>query len=322
MAEMTDQGGPRPHSEASETPFTVSTLSEALRNTPPGTIAAETHRAYSRALRTLGTQLGRQPVEDDSLGKALRVMASDGLSASTLTQCVAAVRFAARRASLRDPVGPACDSAMRAHRRGSPPRQAPAVDWVAADAAAEAAAAAGGPIGLRDAAVVAVMSDALLRVSEAAALNTIDIKAVADGSGRVAVRRSKTDQNGDGTTLYLRVSTMARIGAWQAMYPLGDRSDSLFRRVLRGGHVTADRLSARTIGSIVTKAAAAVGIEGASGHSLRVGAAQSLVSGGASLPEAMRAGRWASPTMLARYARHELAGRGAVAKLRPDTDAT
>ena len=42
-----------------------------------------------------------------------------------------------------------------------------------------------------------------------------------------------------------------------------------------------------------------------SGHSLRVGGAQSLASAGASLAEMQAAGRWSSPVMPGRYAQGE-----------------
>ena len=53
-----------------------------------------------------------------------------------------------------------------------------------------------------------------------------------------------------------------------------------------------------------------------SGHSLRVGSAQSLAAAGAGLVELQEAGDWQAPTMPAHYARHQFAARGAVAKLR------
>ena len=57
-----------------------------------------------------------------------------------------------------------------------------------------------------------------------------------------------------------------------------------------------------------------------SGHSLRVGSAQSLAAAGAGLVELQEAGDWQAPTMPAHYARHQLAARGAVAKLRYQAD--
>ena len=93
-------------------------------------------------------------------------------------------------------------------------------------------------------------------------------------------------------------------------------SGPLFRRVLRGQHVSQEALSPRSVREIVRRAAAAVGIEGASGHSLGIGSAMSLVRAGASLVETQQAGRWASPLMLAQYARNEIVARGAVSRLR------
>jgi len=42
--------------------------------------------------------------------------------------------------------------------------------------------------------------------------------------------------------------------------------------------------------------------------------AQDLTADGASLPELQQAGRWSSPAMPARYAEHQAAKRGAVAR--------
>ena len=47
------------------------------------------------------------------------------------------------------------------------------------------------------------MRDALLRRSEAAALTWADMEFRSDGSARVTVRRSKSDQDGTGVTLYV-----------------------------------------------------------------------------------------------------------------------
>ena len=82
----------------------------------------------------------------------------------------------------------------------------------------------------------------------------------------------------------------------------------------RGQH---SRTGARSIRSIIAKRAADAGVAGrVSGHSLRVGSAQSLAAAGAGLVELQEAGDWQSPAMPAHYARHQLAARGAVAKLR------
>ncbi|MYC59173.1 MAG: tyrosine-type recombinase/integrase, partial [Gammaproteobacteria bacterium] len=97
--------------------------------------------------------------------------------------------------------------------------------------------------------------------------------------------------------------------------PLG--GGPLFRQVREDGTVLQDGLSAHSIRAIVQRCAKDAGIKGAvRGHSLRVGAAQSLAGAGAELVEMQVVGRWKSPGMPARYARAEIAGRSAVARLR------
>ena len=123
----------------------------------------------------------------------------------------------------------------------------------------------------------AVASDGLLRVSEVAALDVGDVQAEANGSGRLFVGESKTDQEGRGVVLYLGALTVSRVNAWLAA--AGHQDGPLFRRV-------------------------------------RVGGAQSLAAGGASIVEMQTAGRWQSPTMPGHYARGQLAARGAVARVR------
>ena len=73
-------------------------------------------------------------------------------------------------------------------------------------------------------------------------------------------------------------------------------------------------LSGSQITRIIAARAAAAGIPGASGHSLRVGTAQDLAAKGAGLPELQAAGRWSDPGMPARYIRKQTAGRGPVAR--------
>ncbi len=124
--------------------------------------------------------------------------------------------------------------------------------------------------------------------------NLNDVQAEADGSGRLVVGASKTDQEGQGAVLYLGAPTVTRVNAWLAA--AGHQDGPLFRRVRRGGRVEGDpgrRLSVNAIRQIIRSRAAAVGIEGrVSGHSLRVGRAQSLAAGGASIVEMQTAGRW------------------------------
>ena len=146
------------------------------------------------------------------------------------------------------------------------------------------------------------MRDAMLRRSEAAALTWADVEFRSDGSARATVRRSKSDQDGAGATLYVGRAAAA---ALRAIYrPAASPRARLFG--LRSGRAVSNRIAA---------AAKAAGLMGRfSGHSPRVGMARDLVASGAGIAALQVAGRWASAQMPAHYARAELAAKGAVAR--------
>ena len=232
-------------------------------------------------------------------------------------QVVAAVRFRARLNGWPVPVGPLAERALAGFRRkGADRGRGPVVGvrWDQADCAAALAARDGRALaGLRDAAILAIASDALLRTSEIAALDVSDLDAA---ENTVTVKRSKTDQDGVGAALFIGPPTLERLTAWIDAAGLASE-EPLFRRITKGGGRVLGRLSARSVRRIITARAAAAGITGRiSGHSLRIGAAQSLAAAGASVVEMQQAGRWQSPSMPGRYARGPLARRGAVARLR------
>ncbi len=187
------------------------------------------------------------------------------------------------------------------------------VRWEQADAAAAVAGSSGGSVrGLRDAALLVVMSDGLLRVSEAAALEAADLEA--EGPNTLTVHRSKTDQEGEGAVQYIGSPTVARVRAWLDAAEIA--GGPMFQRLDKAGRPRG-RLSTVSVRAIIQRRATDAGIEGrVSGHSLRVGGAQSLATAGASVVEMQTAGRWQSPSMPGRYARGQLAARGAVARLR------
>ena len=294
--------------------------SAAVAGLVAASIADNTKRTYAAALKRLDAALAGQDLTDASLAVYLASLHAAGLSPAVAAMAVAAVKFRCRLQGLASPVGPATDRVLAGLRREGKGRgQVDGVRFSEVDTAAAVAANDSGSVaGLRDAALLAVASDGLLRVSEIAALDVGDVEAEADGSGRLLVGESKTDQEGQGAVLYLGAPTVTRVNAWLAA--AGHQDGPLFRRVRRGGHVEGDsgrRLSVNAIRQIIRSRAAAVGIEGrVSGHSLRVGGAQSLAAGGASLVEMQTAGRWQSPAMPGHYARGQLAARGAVARVR------
>ena len=154
-----------------------------------------------------------------------------------------------------------------------------------------------------DLALLEVMRDGLLRRSEASALRWGDLEFNADGSGRLHVPRSKTDQTAEGAVLYLGAAAEESLLAIRPQEAVIDPGTMVFG------------LSVGQISRRIKAATKMAGLgEGFSAHSPRVGMAQDLSAAGAELPELMTAGRWDSPTMPARYTEAQAVGRGAVAR--------
>ena len=151
-----------------------------------------------------------------------------------------------------------------------------------------------------DIAIVSLMRDCLLRVSEAAAARHCDIEQMEDDTGRLLIRRSKTDQEGKSAKAFISRGTMAAI---RCIRNGASQEDSVFG------------LRRNQISGRIKQAAKHAGLaDGFSGHSPRVGMAIDLARYGIELPRLMVAGRWRSPMMPAHYTRNESVSRGAVAQ--------
>ena len=300
---------------------TPETLSPAAQDLQGAALSPRTVELYQCALKALYGWLDAQGVAltDETLANYCAARFEAGAAPATVSLAVSAVKAHAKLGGHASPVGVATVRVLGGIRRAGLGRGRGAVAglrWEQVDlAAAMALQGEHGPAELRDVALLLVMSDGLLRLSEVTALQVDDIDTMPDGSGRLTVHRSKTDQEGRGATLYLGASTMRAVRAWQEAGGVHD--GALFRAIRRGGHVQPGGISTVAARSIIQKRAAAAGIEGRiSGHSLRVGSAQSLAGAGCGLIELQDAGRWKSPQMAGHYARNEFVARGAVARLR------
>ena len=168
--------------------------------------------------------------------------AADGRKPGTIRMGLAAVSAAHRQGNLPNP---AEDAGVRATMRGisrvAGRAQKQAAELTAASLAAIRAMACvprtgrGGSLesaataearGLMDIALVSLMRDGMLRRSETANLTWGDLVDQEDGTGRLTVARSKTDQEGEGVVLLVSAATME---ALRAIRPVGaDNGDSLF----------------------------------------------------------------------------------------------
>ena len=159
------------------------------------------------------------PAQPEVLAAYAAELAGNGKSLSTIRLAVAAIVDAHRRVGLESPQTAGVTETLRGLSRqlGVSQKQARPLD---ADALAAIRATALNPRGSRggsfeteetalrrgrlDIALASVMSDAGLRVSEAAALRWRDVLDAEDGAGLVYIERSKTDQTGEGDTRQLK----------------------------------------------------------------------------------------------------------------------
>ena len=195
--------------------------------------------------------------------------------------------------------------------------------------------------GLRDAALFSMAYDAGLRVSELVGSSVEDLTLESDGTGRLFIPFSKTDQGGEGRFAWVSKETMGRVSAWLLTSEI--EMGSIFRRihVLRskpyeGGQqlqrifVGQNALTRKgVIGILRSRVLAGVdlgvieveaGTEGdvaraLSSHSFRVGLTQDLFAAGEDGAGIALALRWSSPNTALRYARELAVGSNAAARV-------
>lgn len=162
-------------------------------------------------------------------------------------------------------------------------------------------------------ALVSVAFDTMLRCSELVRIEMDHLTINDDGSGKVFIPFHKSDQEGNGGLRYLSAVSVELIHAWTVNARIS--SGLIFRSVDRAGVVLKSMHKGRVAKSfkIITQLTG-INPNKISAHSTRVGAAQELLSNGASLPELMLAGDWKSPAMPVRYAKENDVETGAMAK--------
>ena len=276
-------------------------------------VSSNTLKKYRKAVKRIEEWLNGQPLTDPLLAEYITELFHEGKSPSWIGQAVAAVSWRAKHAGVPSVVGEITKHTMKGIRREGRERgrgSVQGISWAEVDRVCAYCEAERSVAGLRDATLIRLMSDCLLRVSEAVAVNCEDFH-----KHTLTVRQSKTDQEGEGKALFVCDATLGLIERYRLAGQI--KEGALFRRMVKGGRLSVHRLSDRSAQQIIKDRASAVGIKGfISGHSLRVGAAESLAQGGATIVEMQVAGRWKDPKMPAHYARSELAERGAVARLR------
>ena len=275
-------------------------------------IADSTLRRYQKLSEQIEARLGGQMLTDGLLATYITELHVEGKSPATIAQVVAAAKWLAKNYGV-EVVSEITIKTLAGIRREGKARgrgQVEGIVWSEVDRVCAFAESDNSIAGLRDAALIRLMSDCLLRVSEAVAVNCGAFK-----KNTLLIAFSKTDQEGRGEALYVGDSTLKLIRRYRSK--AGIERGALFRRIRRGDHVTSERLTPTSARRIIKSRAEAAGVNGfISGHSLRVGSAVSLAQAGASVVDMQTAGRWKDPKMPSHYAKAELAERAAIARFR------
>ncbi len=169
----------------------------------------------------------------------------------------------------------------------------------------------------RNRALLAVAYDTMLRRAELTSLQVADLLEEVGGDATLLVRRSKTDGEGKGEIVWVGPDSLKLVRRWCGRG--GIAKGFLFRSVGKGGRV-GGALPPGQVARIFKAMARDAGqpaavVEGLSGHSARVGAAQDMIAAGIELPAILQAGRWKSTAMVNRYGERLLPRRSGAAQL-------
>jgi site-specific recombinase XerD len=167
-------------------------------------------------------------------------------------------------------------------------------------------AAPAGLKGLRDRALLLLGFGGAFRRSELVALDVADLEQTESGL-RVTIRRSKTDQEGIGTTIAIvRGGVCCPVKALRAwLDAAGITEGAVFRPLRKGGKVQNHRLTSKSVCDLVKAYADRVGLDGDafSAHSLRSGFLTSAARRGASVFKMRDVSRHKSMDVLQAYVR-------------------
>ena len=284
--------------------------------------AENTKRNRRQALKQFDGWLNGRPISDGLLAAYITHLFDIGRAPGTISIVVSAVKWLLKHrnngTSVDLPITSATLSGIRREGRGRGRGQRNGLTWREVEKICAVQEADGTLRGLRNSAILRVMSDALLRISEVTELRIDDLE-----DNTLRIRFSKTDQEGQGEHLYLCEDTRQIVQEW--LERSGLTEGCLFRRMTaRGDNLYRDKntgepcaLTHDGVRRIIKSCAARVGlVDKVSGHSARIGSAVSLAQAGASLVDIQTAGRWKDPGMPAHYARAQFAERGAIARFK------
>jgi site-specific recombinase XerD len=225
------------------------------------------------------------PASVDAVAAYLATLAASGLKASTITRRCAGIRYMHRLAGHESPTSNEALKAVLSGIRRSmgtavtrkAPMTAKAIRAVMEEMTDDLR-------GLRDRALLLIGFAGALRRSELVTLDVEDIEEGVEGIF-LQIRRSKTDQEGQGDFVSIpngyKLRPVAALMTW--LDAAGITDGPIFRSIKKGGQLTKERLTDRSVADIIKKRSAAAGLDAKvlSGHSLRSGFVTEALTNGA-----------------------------------------
>ena len=274
--------------------------------------AENTMRNRKQALRAFSYWLNGRDITDGHLAEYATHLFDIGKAPGTIAIAVSAVKWLLKHRNGGKPVElPITTATLSGIRRAGRERgrgQRGSLTWEQVERICAVQEDLGTLRGLRNSAILRVMSDGLLRISEVTALRIDDLD-----DGGIHIRFSKTDQEGAGEYLYLCDYTCEVVREW--LKRSGLSRGYLFRRMTpRGDNLYRDKntgepypLTHDGVRRIIKECAARVGLsDKISGHSAADRFCCVSRTGWRVLVDIQVAGRWKDPGMPAHYARRNL----------------
>ena len=288
-------------------------LVESVRDGLKDALSAATQRAYQadwRAFREWCGQrgVGFHPAHPATVAAYLRHLEGAGRRVSTISRALASISEGHKAAGTDSPrssmVVRKTLQAIRRRLGVAPAQKAP---LLAEQLRTMVLGLRSDLQGLRDRALLLVGFAGAFRRSELVALNLADV-AFRDEGLRIILRRSKTDQEGEGRQVGIPYGSMAKacpvraLKAWLEAAKIDQ--GPVFRAVQRGA-VGQRRASDKAVARAVKRAARRAGLDPAvfAGHSLRAGLATSAAKAGKSERAIMKQTGHRSVAMVRRYIR-------------------
>ena len=157
--------------------------------------------------------------------------------------------------------------------------------------------------GKRNRAMIALGYDTMCRRAELIGLRAEDLSSSEGGGATILIRRGKNDPYGSGRLGYVSEETLELVQVWLKAAKLEE--GWIFRRI-RANRIGKDALHPYTVNRILKTTAEDAKlpltlVRKISGHSMRVGAAQDMITSGLGILPIMQAGGWKTMNIVGRY---------------------